>query len=27
LRIVVNPDGLLPDSDPTNNVFTMPVAL
>jgi hypothetical protein len=26
LRVTVNPEGLLPDSDRTNNVFTMPVA-
>lgn len=25
LKVTINPDGNLPDSDPTNNVFTMPV--
>jgi hypothetical protein len=27
LRVVVNPDGMFPDSDRTNHNFTMPVAL
>lgn len=27
LRVIVNPDGMIPDSDRTNNVFTMPVPL
>jgi hypothetical protein len=27
LRVTINPDGNLPDADPTNNVFTMPVTL